>query len=126
MGASEFGDAMLRACGGRTVQLRVAQPPVAGDASEELGLVAPAFQDAEIGPAVFRNGGTTSVLVVSATAVEALAGTLGVASAMSVLQSAAGVLVDGAVFRIAGAVAEMRGEAAACYALTLTTAGEGE
>ena len=47
-------DVLLGGCGGRMVLLRVPAPAVAGDASEQLGLAIPGFQDVELGPVVFR------------------------------------------------------------------------
>ena len=52
--AQRAADALLRCAGGRAVLLRMPAPANAGDATEQLGLAAPEFQDVELAPVVFR------------------------------------------------------------------------
>lgn len=103
-------DALLRNVGGETVLLRMPQPAVEGDLNEELGLGTPGFQDALLGPVVFRRVrarvGQEAVeyeLLVSARAVEKLVGSLEYESASVLFREALGVVVHGAVLTIAGA-----------------------
>ncbi|QNI36820.1 hypothetical protein [Edaphobacter albus] len=95
-------DAMFYGSGARSVLLRIPAPANAVDPGEQLGFAAPQFQDVELTPVVFRSSTATMVgdkakrreLLVSATAVEALAGLLSYGSANTFFASAAGVVVD--------------------------------
>jgi hypothetical protein len=106
-----MADALLRSVGGRTVLLHVSAPALNGDVGEQLGLATPEFQDVELGPVVFRRvratAGTaespkeaTYELLVSATAVAKIVGTLGYGAAEVLFAQAAGVMVDGALLGI--------------------------
>ena len=104
-----MAEALLRTLGGRTVLLHIPAPAVQGDLGEQVGLGVPVFQDVELGPVVFRRvlvgtgdktTGATSELLVSAAAVERIAGSLAFASAALLFANAAGVLVDGSLLRI--------------------------
>ena len=106
-----LADSLLRSVGGRTVLLRLPAPAVQGDLGEQVGLAAPQFQDTPLGPAAFRKvratcgpDGTTCELLVSASAVHALVGSLDYHSADVLFSVAAGVLVDGALQQITSAV----------------------
>jgi hypothetical protein len=92
---------------------------VAGAAAEELGLATPGFQGIALGPAVFRKAGSTATLLVSAAAVKAGLGAMSFASAEVLLQTAAGVEVDGVLYVIESVVAEGAADAPYCYALGL-------
>ena len=113
-----LANALLRSVGGRTVLLRLPSPAIQGDPGEQLGLAAPQFQDTPLGPAAFRKvrakagpEGVTYELLVSASAVHALVGSLDYNSADVLFSVAAGVLVDGALLLITSAVsAEAFGE----------------
>ncbi len=113
-----LADALLRSVGGRTVLLRLPAPAVQGDLGEQLGLAVPQFQDTPLGPAAFRKvratskpEGFTYELLVSASAVHALVGSLDYDSADVLFSVAAGVVVGGAVLQITSAVsAEAFGE----------------
>lgn len=113
-----MANALLRGVGGRTVLLRLPAPAVGGDVGEQVGLAAPLFQDTALGPVVFRRvrssvseAGVTCELLVSASAVLALVGSLEYGSADLLFGEAAGVLVDGVLLRIVSAVtAEAFGE----------------
>lgn len=104
-------DALLRTVGGRTVLLRIAQPAVQGDLGEQLGLATPVFSDQPLSPAVFRkvrpriaNGEKAKPagyeLLVSATAVGKIVGSLAFDAASVLFGQAAGVIVDGALLEI--------------------------
>jgi hypothetical protein len=112
-------DVLLRTTGGRSVLLRVAAPAVAGAQGEELGLATPAFQDVVLGPVVFRRVESTAKLLVSASAVGGIVGSLAFDSAVVLFETAAGVVVDGVVFGIEASVASQVGGEVYCYCLTL-------
>ena len=108
-------DALLRGVGGRAVLLRMPAPASAGDIAEQLGLETPQFQDIELAPAAFRKARATGTdagtdsgkagweLLVSATAVEALVGSLGYSAASTLFSTAFGVLIDGVLLTIVSA-----------------------
>jgi hypothetical protein len=112
-------EALLHSNGGRTVLLRLPQPPVAGDEAEVLGIATPTFQDVELGPAVFRKAGSTKTLLVSASAVARIAGTLAFDSAELLFKSAAGLVIDGVLYRVSAVVAEQASAVPYGYLLTL-------
>ena len=104
-----MADALLRTLGGRTVLLRMPAAATEGDLGEQVGLATPQFEDVAVGPAAFRRvlvgtgaktAAGTSELLVSASAVEKIVGSLAYDSAAVLFQQAAGVLVDGALLRI--------------------------
>ncbi len=110
-GQVRMTDALLRTVGGRTVLLRIAQPAVQGDLGEQLGLASPGFFDQALSPAVFRKvrpriaaGEKAKAagyeLLVSATAVEQVVGSLAFGAASVLFGQAAGVVVDGALLEI--------------------------
>ncbi len=110
MGApGRMADALLRSLGGRTVLLHIPVPAVPGDLGEQVGLGSPGFQDVALGPVVFRRvlvgtGDATKAakaeLLVSASAVAAIVGSLAYQSAEVLFASAAGVLVDGVLLQV--------------------------
>jgi hypothetical protein len=104
-------DALLRGVGGRTVLLHLPAPAIPGDPGEQLGLATPQFQDVALSPALFRRvrakTGTADKpdedsyeLMVSASAVERAAGTLGFNAGELLFAQADGVLIDGALYGI--------------------------
>ena len=104
-----MADALMRTLGGRTVLLHIPSPAVEGDVGEQVGLAAPVFQDVALGPVVLRRAlvgrGAKTVdeaveLLVSAAAVQAIVGSLAYESAAVLFAQAAGVMVDGALWRI--------------------------
>lgn len=113
-----MADTLLRSVGGRTVLLRIPPPAIAGDTGEQMGLGQPQFEDMPLGPVVFRRvrarvsgEGVSYELLVSASAVAGLVGSLQFGSAGLLFGSAAGVLVDDVVYGITSAVtAEAFGE----------------
>jgi hypothetical protein len=101
--AARAADTLLRAMGGRSVRLRIPAPAVPADPTEQLGLATPEFQDIMLAPVVCRkaraavstNGEAAKWdLLVSATAVEKLVGSLAYASASVLFANACGVLTD--------------------------------
>src|SRR5215469_5701619 len=110
-GARRAFDTLLRNSCGRSVMLRIPAPATPGDATEQLGLAVPQFQDVELMPVVFRKTSARTAtgkaaerdLLVSATSVQALTGSLSYDSAAALFASAFGVLVDDALLAIASA-----------------------
>jgi hypothetical protein len=114
MGAGAAGraaDALLRALGGNVVMLRVPGNAMAALDAEQLGLSDPQFEEIAIGPAVFRRvratladeKGERAELLVSATTILRIVGSLGFSSTSVLFAQAAGVLVNGALLQIVGA-----------------------
>jgi hypothetical protein len=109
--AVRAADVLLRGAGGRAVLLRIPAQASAGDMTEQLGLAVPEFQDAALSPVVFRKARTTASvgkvaqweLMVSATAVQALVGSLGYSSASVLFATAFGVLIDGVLMEVESA-----------------------
>jgi hypothetical protein len=109
--ATRAADSLLRSAGGRSVLLRTPAGATPGDATEQLGLAVPTFQDVELAPVVFRKArakvstakGPQWELLVSATAVEALVGSLAYESASVLFANAFGVLVDETLMEIEAA-----------------------
>ncbi len=114
-------ETLLRGFGGKTVLLHMPAPAVPNDEGEQLGLATPQFQDVPLYPVVFRrlraktgtantpNEATYEVLV-SASAVLAAAGSLGLEAADVLFAQAAGVVVDDTLLGITWVTAaEARG-----------------
>jgi hypothetical protein len=90
-------------------------PASAGDTTEQLGLAVPEFQDLELAPVVFRKAREAASpetapgkvarweLMVSATSVNGLVGSLGYSAASVLFGTAFGVLIDGVLMEIASA-----------------------
>jgi len=111
---TRMADVLLRSVGGRTVLLHISAPAMNGDVGEQLGLAVPEFQDIELGPVVFRRVRATTgtaerpkeatyELLVSASAVEKIVGTLGYGAAELLFAQAVSVTVDGMMLGIAWA-----------------------
>jgi phage-related minor tail protein len=113
--AVRAADALLRCAGGRSVLLRMPAQASAGDTTEQLGLAVPEFQDAELAPVVFRKAREAAStetaagkvarweLMVSATSVNGLVGSLGYSAASVLFDTAFGVLIDGVLMEIVSA-----------------------
>jgi len=123
-GMLRAAEALLRVNGGRSVVLRFAMPPAAGDVSAELGLEAADFQEVELAPAVFRKTANTETLMVSAKAVATAAGVVSAASADALFQSASGAVVDGVVYAITSVKVGQAMGSAYCYVLGLRAMDE--
>jgi len=104
-------DALLRALGGNVVMLRVPGNAMAALDAEQLGLSEPQLEEIAIGPAVYRRvmstkadgKGERAELLVSATTILKIVGSLGFSSASVLFAQAAGVVVDGTLLQIVGA-----------------------
>ena len=114
--AARMADALLRSVGGNygggsVVMLRVPGNAMAAQDAEQLGLSEPQFEEIAIGPAVFRRvmgkmadgKGERAELLVSATRVLEIVGSLGFASTSVLFAQAAGVVVNGTLLQILGA-----------------------
>ncbi|WP_263382776.1 hypothetical protein [Granulicella arctica] len=109
--ASLAADTLLRTAGGRSVLLRTPSPGTPGDATEQLGLITPSFQDVELSPVVLRKAQAATAagkaprweLLVSASAVHAVVGTFAFNSASVIFATAFGVLVDDTLMEIEAA-----------------------
>ena len=114
--AVRAADVLLRCAGGRSVLLRMPANATAGDATEQLGLAVPEFQDVELAPVVFRktrqaasalsvksDKGARWELMVSATVVEKVVGSLGYSAASVLFATTFGVLIDGVLMEVVSA-----------------------
>ena len=124
--ARRAADALLGAAGGQTVRLRVPVDAIPGDVTEEIGLAAAEFREVALGPAVFRkargaegNEGPRYELIVSATAVRAMVGSLGYESVAVLFQAVAGVVVGERLLFVESCSASEVGGTAYCYRLGL-------
>ena len=112
--AVRAADVLLRAMGGRTVLLRIPAPAVSADVTEQLGIASPAFQDLPLRPVVYRKARATVAegktakweMLVSASVIESLVGSLMYASASVLFASAYGVLSDNELLEIESATEE--------------------
>ena len=112
--AARAADVLLRVMGGRTVMLRMPAPAVPADVTEQLGIATPTFQDLPLAPVVYRKARATVAngksakweLLVSASAVESLVGSLTYASASVLFAEAYGVLSDDELLEIVSATQE--------------------
>jgi hypothetical protein len=125
--AQRAADVLLSCAGGRAVLLRMPAPASAGDTTEQLGLAVPTFQDVELAPVVFRKARATvadgkaanSELMVSATAVNSLVGSLGYSAASVLFATAFGVLIDGVLMEVESATESEVGGSPYVYRLVL-------
>lgn len=124
--AARAADALLRGAGGRSVLLRMPAPAGADDINEQLGLAVPQFQDVELAPAVLRppraaaaGKPATQELLVSASAIAALLGSLGFGAAEAMFAAAFGVLIDGVLLTIESAATMEASGTAYLYRLIL-------
>jgi hypothetical protein len=106
---AQMADALLRSTGGESVVLRMPAPAVAGDAAEQMGLAQPTFQDFALAPVTFRKlrakvafkpAAAGFELLVSASAVEKLVGSLAFESASVLFREAYGVLQGETLLRV--------------------------
>jgi len=112
--AKRASDVLLRAGGGRSVMLRVPAPAVPADVTEQLGIAVPIFQDLPLAPVVYRKARATVTtgkaahweLLVSATVIENLVGSLAYASASVLFATAYGVLSGDELLTIESATEE--------------------
>jgi hypothetical protein len=108
---ARMADVLLRSLGGCAVMLRVPGTAMAALDAEQLGMGEAQFDEVEIGPAVYRKvlakrvdgKGERAELLVSATRILELAGTLQYASPSVLFAQAAGVMVGETLMQIVGA-----------------------
>jgi hypothetical protein len=125
--ARRAADVLLSCAGGRSVLLRMPAPASAGDTTEQLGLAVPEFQDVELAPVVFRRARATVAegkaakweLMISATAVNALVGSLGYSAASALFATAFGVLIDDVLMEVESATESEVGGSPYVYRLVL-------
>lgn len=109
--------------------LRMPAPAVPGDETEQLGLATPQFQDLPLAPVVFRKARATVTvgqpprweLLVSASAVQQLVGSLAYASASVLFATAFGVLCDDELLEILSATEQQAYGSPYCYRLVVRT-----
>jgi hypothetical protein len=118
-GAIRLADAALRSGGGRMVLLRIAAPAVPNDDAEQLGLATPEYQDVALGPAAFHKANSVTKLLVSASAVHELLGSLGYDSADVLFETAVGLFIDDLLYKITNSYASQAMGKPYCYWLTL-------
>ena len=112
--AVRAADVLLRALGGQDAMLRMPAPAVPADPTEQLGIATPTFQDLPLAPVVFRKARATVAdgkaakweLLISATVIEGLVGSLAFASASVLFAEAFGVLSGGELFEVESATPE--------------------
>jgi hypothetical protein len=107
--------------------LRMPAPAVPADVTEQLGIATPTFQDLPLSPVVYRKARATVTagkaarweLLVSATVVETLLGSLAYASASVLFATAFGVLSDDELLEIVSATEEQLFGQPSVYRLVL-------
>jgi hypothetical protein len=112
--AANVANVLLRTMGGRSVLLRTPAPAVAADVAEQLGIATPMFQDLPLQPVVFRKARASVAegkaakweMLVSASAVDSLLGSLAYNSASVLFAQAFGVLCDDELLEIESATEE--------------------
>ena len=99
-GLGAMANALLQSVGGRQVVLRIPAPAIPGDLGEQLGLAIPQYRDVTLEPVVFRRTAGHELLV-PASAVAAIVGSLEFGAVTLLFQTAAGVLIDDVLFEVA-------------------------
>ena len=103
-GVLRVTEAVLRGAGGRSVLVRMPQPGVANEVTEQLGLATATFADVEVSPCVARLLSTTGderlELQIAARPVATAAGGADVSLALAWFAGAVGVVIDGELLRI--------------------------
>ena len=99
---------------------------VPADATEQLGLAVPEFQDVELAPVVLlaaskgkAGASATRALLVSATVVNRLVGSLGFSAASVLFARAYGVLVDDVLLEVVAVTEQETGGVPYLYRVTL-------
>lgn len=117
--AVRLAETALSSRGGCIALLRMPGLAISGDDSEQLGLATPTFQDEPIGPAVWRKAGLDTALLIGTTAVTALVGSTGFASAEAMFEAAAGIVVDGVFYTILNSEPIVSGDVSCGYRLSV-------
>jgi len=118
-GAIRLADAVMRSAGGRMVLLRLAAPAVPNADAEQLGLATPVYQDVALGPATFHKANSVAKLLVSASAVHEVVGSLGFDSVDVLFETAVGLFVDDLFYKITNSYSSQAMGMPYCYWLTL-------
>ena len=118
-GAIRLADAVMRSAGGRMVLLRLAAPAVPNADAEQLGLATPAYQDVALGPATFHKANSVIKLLISASAVHEVVGSLGFDSANVLFETAVGLFVDDLLYKITNSYSSQAMGMPYCYWLML-------
>ena len=118
-GAIRLADAVMRSGGGRMVLLRLAVPAVPNNDAEQLGLATPGYQDVALGPATFHKANSVTKLLVSASAVHEVLGSLGFDSADILFETAVGLFIDDLLYKITNSYSSQAMGMPYCYWLTL-------
>jgi len=118
-GVERIAETALRTMGGWTALLRLPIPATAGSAAEELGLATPQFQDVALGPVAFRKAESTAKLLVAASTLKKITGTMQLDSVDLLFETAAGVVMDGVVYEITDSVASSAEGGEYCWCLSL-------
>ncbi|HSY36834.1 MAG TPA: hypothetical protein VK814_13850 [Acidobacteriaceae bacterium] len=118
-GAIRLADAVMRSAGGRMVWLRLAAPAVQNADAEQLGLATPAYQDVALGPATFHKANSVIKLLISASAVHEVLGSLGFDSADVLFETAVGLFIDDLLYKITNSYSSQAMGMPYCYWLTL-------
>ena len=118
-GAIRLADAVMRSVGGRMVLLRLAAPAVPNADAEQLGLATPGYQDVALGPATFHKANSVTKLLISASAVHEVLGSLGFDSADILFETAVGLFVDDLLYKITNSYSSQAMGMPYCYWLTL-------
>jgi hypothetical protein len=107
-GPQRIADSLLRSLGGRSVLLRLPMNAIPDSDQEQLGLMAPLFNDVELAPVVYRRSratmetgrGAQYELLVSAKTVEGLIGSMAFNSAETLFATATGVVAGQMLLQI--------------------------
>ena len=118
-GAIRSADAVMRTSGGGVVYVRLAAPAVPANDAEQLGLATPGFQDVALSPATFHKANSVAKLLVSASAVHEVLGSLGYDSADVLFETAVGVLIGDVLYKITNSFSSQSMGLPYCYWLTL-------
>jgi hypothetical protein len=124
--AVRMADALLRGAGGREALLRLPAPGIPGDPTEQLGLAAPEFQDVQLKPVVLMGAKANGQreMLVSASAVSAIVGSLGYSAANVLFAVAYGVVVDEVLMEVVSATEMEINGASYVYRVILKTPTE--
>lgn len=123
---SRIADTLLRAAGGRTVQLRVATQPSTGDGGQ-VGLPSPMYQDYPLAPVIFRrvlarmaDGEPNKYqLLISATAIANVLAAGAASTPDELFEIALGIVVDSDVLLLESICASQAFGAAYLYTAVL-------
>ena len=99
-GARRATDALVGQLAAETVTLRFPSPPIAGSVGEQLGLPSPEFHDLPVTPALVRLQSNRTVVLVSATALEAVLRVSGEQAVTDSLNSASFVQIGDRLFTL--------------------------